>query len=147
MPLSATREPAVRFLVAFSGPAVTAGENDLYQTLAGEGTQPQRLSDAALDARVLAAGPGGVDPLPWLRALTIPSLWLYGSLDKHVPPRLSLQRLAEAGGDVETAVLAGGNHALVRTRTGLTAEMLRSDRYAPGLVGRVAAWLRAHGLT
>ena len=37
MPLAASRERAIRFLVVFSGPAVTADENDLYQTLAGEG--------------------------------------------------------------------------------------------------------------
>ncbi|HET6682564.1 MAG TPA: alpha/beta hydrolase, partial [Gaiella sp.] len=37
MPLAASREAAVRFLVTFSGPAVTADENDLYQSLAGEG--------------------------------------------------------------------------------------------------------------
>ena len=72
------------------------------------------------------------------------------SLDRHVPTRLSVANLApiaaEAGRDFGVVVLAGGNHALVRTATGLTAEMLRSDRYAPGLFGRVAAWLRAHRL-
>ena len=36
-PLAASREPAIRFLVLFSGPAVTADENDIYQDLAGEG--------------------------------------------------------------------------------------------------------------
>ena len=41
MPLAATREPAIRFLVSFSGPAVTADENDLYQSLAGEGERPR----------------------------------------------------------------------------------------------------------
>jgi dienelactone hydrolase len=33
MPLAGSREPAIRFLVVFSGPAVTADENDLYQDL------------------------------------------------------------------------------------------------------------------
>jgi dienelactone hydrolase len=150
MPLAATREPAVRYLVTFSGPAVTADENDLYQTLAGEGERPQRLSDAALDAQVLQHGPGGTDPLPWIAALEVPALWLYGSLDKAVPPRLSVANLApiaaRPGHDFTVAVLAGGNHALVRTASGLTTEMLRSDHYAPGLFTRVAAWLRAHGL-
>ena len=39
------------------------------------------------------------------------------------------------------------NHALVETKTGLTSEMLRSDRYARRLFPRVGAWLRAHGLS
>jgi len=150
MPLAATREPAIRFLVTFSGPAVTADENDLYQTLAGEGVRPQRLSDAAIDAQVLQRGRGGVDPMPSIAALDVPALWVYGALDRHVPPRLSAARVApvaaEAGRDFEVAVLAGGNHALVRTRSGLTTEMLRSDQYAPGLFARVTAWLRAHRL-
>jgi hypothetical protein len=151
MPLAATREPAIRFLVSFSGPAVTADENDLYQTLAGEGEQPQRLSDAEVDARVERAGPGGVDPIPWISALRIPALWLYGALDHIVPPRLSAKRLAplvaEPGRDFTVATFARANHALVETKTGLTSEMLRSDRYARGLFPRVGAWLRAHGLT
>jgi dienelactone hydrolase len=151
MPLAAMREQAIRFLVTFSGPAVTADENDLYQTLAGEGEQPQRLTDAAIDARVERARPGGVDPLPWISALRIPALWLYGALDHIVPPRLSAKRLrpvaAEPGRDFTVVTFPRANHALVETRTGLTSEMLRSDRYARGMFPRVGAWLRAHGLT
>jgi uncharacterized protein len=148
MPLAASREPAVRFLVVFSGPAVTADENDLYQDLTGEGERPQELSDEDIDAQVLARGPGGVDPIPWIRELRIPALWLYGGLDKHIPPRLSVRRLEpisrEPGRDFSIEVFANANHALVETQTGLTSEMLRSDRFAPGFFTRVGAWLRAH---
>jgi uncharacterized protein len=151
MPLAATREPGVRFMVVFSGPAVTAAENDLYQTLAGEGETPQRLTDAEVDARVEAAGPGGVDPMPWIRALRIPAIWLYGGLDRIVPPRLSEKRLrpvsSEPGRDFTVVTFPRANHALVETKTGLTSEMLRSDRYARGLFARVGAWLRLHRLT
>lgn len=151
MPLAATREPAIRFLVAFSGPAVTADENDLYQSLAGEGDRPQRLSDAQVDAKVERAGPGGVDPIPWIAELRVPALWLYGALDQIVPPRLSTKRLAplaaEPGRDFTVWTFPRANHALVETRTGLTSEMLRSDRYARGMFPRVGAWLRARGLS
>jgi dienelactone hydrolase len=151
MPLAATREPAIRFLVTFSGPAVTADENDLYQTLAGEGDRPQRLTDAAIDAQVERAGPGGVDPVPSIAALRIPALWLYGALDHVVPPRLSAKRLApfvaEPGRDFTVWTFPRANHALVETKTGLTSGMLRSDRYARGMFQRVGAWLRAHGLS
>lgn len=151
MPLAAVREPAIRFLVTFSGPAVTADENDLYQSLAGEGDRPQRLTNAAIDRRVERAGPGGVDPVPSIAALRIPALWLYGGLDHIVPPRLSARRLAalaaEPGRDFTVWTFPRANHALVDTRTGLTSEMLRSDRYARGMFPRVGAWLEAHGLT
>ena len=98
MPLAAVREPAIRFLVSFSGPAVTADENDLFQTLAGEGEHPASLSDAEIDARVREAGRSGVDPVPWLRKLRIPSLWVYGGRDLIVPPRLSVERLSAIPG-------------------------------------------------
>ena len=42
MPLAAVARAAGRFLILFSGPAVTADENDLFQDLAGEGERPQR---------------------------------------------------------------------------------------------------------
>jgi len=151
MPLAASREPAVRFLVVFSGPAVTADENDRYQSLAGAGERPQRLTDAQVDAQVEKAGPGGVDPLPWIARLRIPALWLYGALDHIVPPRLSAKRLAplaaEPGRDFTVWTFARANHALVETGSGLTSEMLRSNRYARGMFPRVGVWLRAHDLT
>ena len=150
MPLAATREAAGRFLVSFSCPTVTADENDLYQDLTGQGEQPQQLSNEEVDAQVLARGPSGVDPMPWIRKLHIPAVWLYGGLDMHIPTRLSVRRLTpvahEAGRDFAIDVYPNGNHALVETKTGLTSEMLRSDHFAPGLFADVAAWLRKHGL-
>ena len=150
MPLAASREPAVRFLLVFSGPTVTAFENDVYQNLAGGGDRPQTVSDAQIDTEVLRQGPGGFDPMPSIRSLQIPSIWLFGGLDKQIPPRLSAARLqplaAEPVHDFTIATFPNANHALVETTTGLTSEMLKSDRFAPGLFSRVAAWLRAHGL-
>ena len=149
-PLAGSRDPVIRFLVIFSGPAVTADENDLYQDLTGQGEQPAQQTDAEIDAQVLARGPGGVDPIPWVRRLRIPVLWVYGGRDRHIPPRLSARRLEpiarEAGRDFTIADFPNANHALVETTTGLTAEMLRSDTFAPGLFARVGDWLRAHRL-
>jgi uncharacterized protein len=150
VPLAASREPAVRSVLIFSGPAVTADENDLYQDLAGEGERNATLSEAEIDASVLKQGPGGVDPIPAIRKLRIPALWVYGGRDQHVPPRLSERRLApiaaEPGRDFTVVTFPNANHALVETRTGLTSEMLRSDTFAPGMFDRVGEWLKAKGL-
>jgi pimeloyl-ACP methyl ester carboxylesterase len=139
------------FLVVFSGPAVTANENDLYQDLTGQGERPQQLSNRQIDAQVLSRGRGGIDPMPWIRNLRIPVLWLYGGRDEHIPARLSVRRLEplvrKPGRDFSVDVFPDANHALVETRTGLTSEMLRSDRFAPELFAAVAAWLRRHGLS
>ena len=149
VPLAASRDAAVRFAVIFSGPAVTADENDVYQHLTGQGEQPPTLTEEEVDAAVLAAGPGGVDPIPWIRTLRIPMLWVYGGLDQHIPPRLSARRLApiasEPGRDFRVETFARANHALVETQTGLTAEMLRAYTFAPGLFGRVREWLAERG--
>jgi uncharacterized protein len=151
MPLAASREPVIRFLVVFSGPTVTVDESDLYQDLTGQGERPQTLTDEQIDAEVLRQGPGGVDPMPWIASLHIPAIWLYGGLDKHIPTRLSIRRLEpllhDPSRDFTAAVFPNANHALVETTTGLTSEMLKSDRFAPGLFPRVAEWLRAHGLS
>ncbi len=150
MPLAATREPAIRYLVAFAGPAATSGEVDLYQNLTEEGKRAPTLTPDQIDARVDAAGPSGVDPMIWIRQLRIPSLWVYGGLDQHIPTRLSVERLAtleqRPGADRTVEVFANANHALVETQTGLTSEMLRSNTFAPGMFDRVGAWLAAHGL-
>ena len=151
MPLAASRTPAARFLVVLSGPVVTADEVDLYQNLTGEGERPQGQTDAGIDAAVIAAGRHGVDPVPWIRKLRIPALWVFGGRDEHVPTRLSVARLApvaqEHGRDFSIRVFPRANHALVETKTGLTSEMLRSDRFAPGMFPFVSEWLRAHRLT
>ena len=148
MPLAASRDRAMRFLISFSGPAATAGENDAYQNLTGQGESPPRLTPDQIDAEVARAGRSGVDPVPWIKAAKIPMLWLYGGLDQHIPARLSMRRLepvaAEAGREIEVEVFPNANHALVETRTGLTSEMLRSNRFAPGLFPAVRAWLTAH---
>jgi dienelactone hydrolase len=149
MPLAATRERAIRFLVSFSGPSVTADEVDLFQSLTGEGER-HAATIAEAERQVLARGPSGVDPMPWIRMLTIPSLWVYGALDQQVPAGLSSQLLEPLAGDgardVTVQVYPRANHALVETQTGLTSEMLRSDTFAPGLFAAVGGWLRAHRL-
>ncbi|MFN8224220.1 MAG: alpha/beta fold hydrolase [Gaiellales bacterium] len=147
MPLAATREPAIRFIVSFSGPAVTTDEVDLFQTLTGQGERHlHSLADA--NREVVAAGPGGVDPSPWLESLEIPTLWLYGALDQHVPSELSAARLERLGDPNATIVLLPrANHALVETPTGLNAEMLRSNRFARALPATLGRWLAARGIT
>ena len=150
MPLAATREPAVRFILAMSGPSVTADEVDLFQHSTGQGERHTGKTLEDVEREVLAAGPSGVDPMPWIRKLKIPSLWVYGGLDQHVPARLCvrlLQPLADQPvRDLSILVYPNANHALVETTTGLTSEMLRSDTFAPGLFAAIGDWLKAHRL-
>ena len=149
MPRAAAREPAVRFLVLLVSPAVTQGESDLYGSLTGQGAR--RVDRADVELQVRAAGPSGVDPLPSIRRLSIPALWVYGGLDLHVPTAISVERLRPLAGaqghDFTIEVLPRGDHGLVDTSTGLTEDVLRSSTFADGLFGTIDAWLRGHGLT
>jgi pimeloyl-ACP methyl ester carboxylesterase len=141
-PLAATREPSVRFVVAFAGPALSQGETDHWADIAGAGNSRPTQTEDEMEADVLRQGSSGYEPLPTLRSLRVPSLWLFGRLDYVVPSRLSVRRLQAIGGDFTIELFSKANHALVETQTGLTTEMVASDRFAPGLFPAVRDWLR-----
>jgi dienelactone hydrolase len=149
MPLAATREAAVRFLVPLVGPTVTQGESDAWGHGIGMGADTVRTF-ADVEAEVRAAGPSGVDPLPWIRALAIPALWVWGGNDRHVPTALCVARLAplaaDTARDLDYVVLPRANHGLVDSEHGLSDEVAASSRFAAGLFEALDGWLRAHGL-
>jgi uncharacterized protein len=142
-PLAASREPAARFVVSFAGPSLSQGETDHWADIAGSGQARPTRSEDDMEAEVLRQGSSGYEPGPALRALRVPSLWLFGRLDYVVPSRLSVRRLEEIGGAFTIEMFPKANHALVETLSGLNSEMLASDRFAPGLFPRVREWLNA----
>lgn len=98
MPLAAQQNPAVNFLVLFSGPVVTvreqlrfqfytAGDAHFWQTHTQADAQqhlrhdPDRYDFADTDARALLA------------TLTIPGLWLFGGQDIQAPVAESMAHL------------------------------------------------------
>lgn len=150
MPLAASREPAIRWLVLLVSPTVTVGESDLWGDLAGQGRFQPARTDEELLVDVRRSGPSGFDPLPSIRTLRIPAVWIFGGNDRHVPTRLSVERLEpvtrEAGRDVSYVVFPRANHGLVESEHGLDSEVVQSSRYASGLWRTIASWLRARGL-
>jgi uncharacterized protein len=145
MPLAASREPAIRWLVLLVSPTVTQGESDLWGSLTGQGAVPPPQSLDELEAQVRRAGPSGFDPMPAIRSLRIPALWLYGAIDLHVPTRLAVERLDpvvhEPGRDFAYVVFPRGAHALIDTSTGLNSDVQRSSRYVEGLFSTIRTWL------
>jgi pimeloyl-ACP methyl ester carboxylesterase len=150
MPLAASREPAVRFLVAVSGPTVTTGEQGTYQDLTTEGARIPDLPHAEIIAAVRRAGRSGFDPVPSIARLRIPALWVYGSIDQHVPTELCLERLRPFAGDgehdFEIVELASADHFLLLTEHALQTEELRTSHYAPDAFASIGGWLAKHGL-
>jgi pimeloyl-ACP methyl ester carboxylesterase len=151
MPLATAREPAIRFMIGFVSPTLTQGETDLWANLNGQGETPPTRTDEDMEAEVRRAGPSGVDPMPSIRAMQVPALWLYGGKDRTVPSRLCVERLEpvtrEPGRDFTYRVFPGGTHGLVLTANGLLAEQARSSRMVDGLYSTIRDWLQARSLT
>jgi uncharacterized protein len=151
MPLAASREPAIRFMVGLVSPTLTQGETDLWANLNGQGQSMPTRTDEDMEAEVRASSPSGVDPMPAIRAMRIPALWLFGGKDRTVPSRLCVERLdpvaREAGRDFAYRVFPGGTHGLILTANGLVDEAARSDHFVEGLFQSIREWLTARGLT
>jgi pimeloyl-ACP methyl ester carboxylesterase len=145
MALAAARERAVRWFVSYSGPSVTQGEADEWGQLAGQGRTPAG-TDAEIEAQIRQHGRSGFDPLPSLRKLSIPLLYLYGANDRHVPARLCVERLGSLGGDLEVVLFPKADHFLIESEHGFTDELTASHRYAAGLFAKLDAWLAQHRL-
>ena len=147
VPLAAAREPAVRWLLLNSGPTATVGETDYWAQLAGESEQPPSGTRAAMLAQVRQAGPSGFDPLPYLRRLDIPGLWMYGSDDRNVPTEICLERLGtlKTGHDFTSVVLPTA-HTPLELPTGLLSSLPQSPGFDPRFFPAIEAWLHAKHL-
>jgi len=151
MPVAVSREPALRFMLGFVPPTLTQGETDLWAQLNDQGRSAPTRTDEDLEAEVRRAGPSGVDPMPAIRAMRVPALWLFGGKDRIVPTRLCVERLEpvthEAGRDFSYRVFPGGTHGLVRTANGLLDEQDRSSSMVDGLYPAIREWLQTRGFT
>jgi uncharacterized protein len=145
--LAAAREPAVRWAVPVVGPTATVGESDYWEQLAGRSESPPSGSRAAMLAQVRRVGPSGFDPVPYLRTLSIPVLWTYGSDDRNVPTELCVARLEalKPGHDFSWVVLPT-THTPIVLPNGLLSSLGRSPGFDSGFFPAIGAWLHSHGL-
>jgi alpha-beta hydrolase superfamily lysophospholipase len=147
LPLALQKAPELTFGIVASGPAVTTDQVDVYQNFSGDSSHVPSETDAEIDAQVSAVTTG-YDPAAALRALHVPTLWIYGEKDRQLPVRLSIAKLRQLRGkDLTIAVLPGGWHGLTVTPNGLESEEAASNGFAPGLFTDIARWGRAHHLT
>ncbi|HVI59539.1 MAG TPA: alpha/beta fold hydrolase [Luteimonas sp.] len=84
------------------------------------------------------------DPMPVLRKLGIPQLWIIAGDDKEAPPQETqrrLRQLAEAGRPITTMVFPGTDHGIITFDT--AADGARQDTgYADGYFRMMADWVR-----
>ncbi|MGH2921165.1 MAG: alpha/beta hydrolase family protein [Gaiellaceae bacterium] len=144
-PIAADRSTAISFAVILSGPAVSVGEENLFEQLTGSlGCRPTGIPEAEILRRVNAAPPSRFDPRPYLARLDIPVLWLYGDRDTRQPVAKDLgvlKALTAEGKRFETVVFPKANHELLRSETGTCWEGRRGRRVVPGFGPALNRWL------
>ncbi len=135
-PLAATQASEITFMLIWSGPTVSIGLEIFYSLLADGTSTPLNDVYAQLGS---FTGPFGYTPMPVLSELDIPSLWLFGELDRSIPTRLdvaNMQLLQAAGLPYEYILYPFAAHDLRDTRTGQFV----------GLWNDYGNWLRDRGI-
>ncbi|MFC1930154.1 alpha/beta hydrolase family protein [Chloroflexota bacterium] len=118
-PLAASKSSDIAFIVLYSGPVCTVGQEIYYSQTTGddpgeqvEGISLEKASNMARDY----TGPHGFDPLHSLEAIDIPGLWMFGSQDRSIPIPLSIDNLdtlvAQQGKDFDHIVYPNADHSL-----------------------------------
>lgn len=98
IPLAASRNPDVKFVILWSGPLVTTLEQLRFQFLTdGKEDFWDHHSEAEVREHIRSDPDRykfvATDPVDSLRKLSIPGLWLYGGRDAFVPVKMSVERL------------------------------------------------------
>ncbi|HEX5214605.1 MAG TPA: alpha/beta hydrolase [Vicinamibacterales bacterium] len=112
LPHAARELGDVPFMVLWSGPVCTIGLENYYSDLAEWSSRPLDDVYAALPDY---NGEAGYDPVPALRDIRVPTLWLLGADDRSIPVRdtvVNLERLATSGKPYQWKVYPGLGHSL-----------------------------------
>lgn len=123
MPVALQHTQNVASFVLISGPTCTNREEATYSDTTGEragADWARRRLDA--DAQVLKAGPGGFDPLPYLRGTNIRGHWIFGSRDASIPVTRSsaiLDELIATGRPYSYETLDEADHLQITWRGGV----------------------------
>ena len=111
--------------------------HDYERFTGGEESGKPRPAEEEIAKAIATFKPSGYDPLPALRKLRGPALWLFGGADRNVPPRQSMAQLrrlkARLHKDWAIIVYPGAGHGLFDTKP--------TD---PRAIPTAAAWVRRH---
>jgi uncharacterized protein len=146
MPIAASNEPRLRFMVVGAGVPLSAGQADIQQAYlnAVNNTEDERFPLRQIFAADVAAldyrGKQGFDPEPLLKQINTDTLWIFGLFDYFIPTLPSIERIGElqkAGKrNHDIILLPLGDHNFVNIFT--------RERY--DLVPLVTPWLRQKGI-
>lgn len=116
IPYAASLSENVAFNVLISGPTVTVGIENYYSSL----TDNTNLSDSEISEKLKQYnGVQGFDPVPSLKKINQPSLWLLGGKDRSIPTKESIEILNQIIGDekkpFDIKFYPDANHGLINS--------------------------------
>lgn len=125
MPLAASQNSNINFIVIGEGVAVSAGEENYFSQLTGDGDQSGISIEAAHEELKKFSGEKGFDPRNLLRELNTPTLWILGTDDPVIPVDATLGALQDLNNPAfQIELLENGNHDFVNTKTGKSYDLL-----------------------
>ncbi len=148
IPVAAAVSPnTVDFTIIVSGPTVSIGEENYYSELTGDDKgRPTGMARDEVRRRMRAYEPQGLSSYPFIEEMTMPALWLYGSLDQSVPWEQGVEDLERVATrwnrNFTWHVFEGANHGLKRARTGGSWERPSPTQTIDGYFAVMDRWLR-----
>jgi dienelactone hydrolase len=112
LPLAARDLRDVAFMILWSGPVCSVGQEMFYSDIVEGTARPVADGNTRMSS---FHGAPGFDPLPTLQSLDTPSLWLLGLDDHSIPVQVTLEnlkRLAAGGRPFEWRTYAELDHQL-----------------------------------
>ncbi len=144
IPIVGARAPELDFAIIVSGPLTTLSEENYFSSLTGEGAEVPKRSRAEIALLMKAHKPTGFDPIPFVRQMRIPSVWIFGGNDDSVPVDESidaLHALQKEGYPFELSWFPTGNHQLWETTDWSRQYAPLIHRYVPQYFDTTLRWV------
>jgi dienelactone hydrolase len=142
IPFAAAQSKDVAFMLIWSGPGVTQGISDMYDSLA-ETTERSEITRTLQET-----DPFGFDPIPYLKQTASPGFWAYGGSDMTVPVPESIANLekvkTEGQKDFTWHTFSGADHYLFVVKSATGDDLRLSPGYPANLFDQMAKWLYTH---
>jgi uncharacterized protein len=144
VPIIAARAREVDFTMIVSGPIATLSQEGYFSELTGDDGDGARRPQTEIDRLMKEHRPTGFDPVPFIRQMRTPAVWIFGGKDESVPVDLSveaLKGLQKEGYPFELIWFPKGQHVMWETTNGSRQQMPLIDRFVPGYFETMSRWI------
>ena len=126
MPLAASRLEGIDFIISGEGTTVSAGEENYFSQLTGDGDEIGQHTIQQADLALKSwNGVKGFDPRDILENLQVPTLWIFGTNDPVIPVDASIRTLEKINNpNFDLLILENGDHNFMNTETGKRYELV-----------------------